>query len=72
LFNARGGLRGPGEKWEVSMFVRNAFNKHYCQTIFNQPIGTTLGLVDPTTGGGMQRCVLGTPRTWGVEAAYSF
>jgi len=72
LVNARGGLRGPGEKWELSMFVRNAFNKSYCQTIFNQPIGTTLGLVDATTLGGMQRCVLGTPRTWGVEAAYSF
>jgi iron complex outermembrane receptor protein len=65
-------VRGLDEKWELSMFVRNAFNKGYCQTVFNQPIGTTLGLVDATTLGGMQRCVLGTPRTWGVEAAYSF
>lgn len=72
LVNARGGIRGPDEKWEVSLFVRNAFDNEYCQTVFNQPIGTTLGLVDATSLGGMQRCVLGTPRVWGMEAAYSF
>jgi iron complex outermembrane receptor protein len=70
--NARLGLRGPGNRWEVSAFVRNAFEQEYCQTIFNQPIGTTLGLVDPVSLGGMQRCVLGVPRTFGVEAVYRF
>lgn len=72
LVNARIGLRGHESKWELSAFVRNAFDQEYCQTIFNQPIGTTLGLVDPVTLGGMQRCVLGTPQTFGVEAAYRF
>ncbi|OGT79378.1 MAG: hypothetical protein A3H91_00715 [Gammaproteobacteria bacterium RIFCSPLOWO2_02_FULL_61_13] len=72
LFNARVGLRGDESRWELSAFVRNAFNQEYCQTIFNQPIGTTLGLIDPVSLGGMQRCVLGTPQTWGVEAAYRF
>ncbi len=72
LVNARAGITGQSEKWELALFVKNATDKGYCQTIFNQPIGTTLGLVDSTTGGGMQRCVLGTPRTFGVEATYSF
>ncbi|MFT5134613.1 MAG: iron complex outermembrane receptor protein [Gammaproteobacteria bacterium] len=74
VFNARAGIRGADEKWELSAFVRNLGDKNYCQAIFNQPIGMTLGLVDRTggTGGGMQRCVLGAPRTWGVEAAYRF
>jgi iron complex outermembrane receptor protein len=72
LFNFRGGVRGSGERWELAAFVRNAFDENYCQTIFNQPIGTTLGLVDPVTLGGMQRCVLGSPQTWGLEAAYRF
>ena len=72
LFNARGGFRSPDEKWEIAAFVRNAADEGYCQTIFNQPIGTTLGLVDPVSRGGMQRCVLGTPRTWGFEVGYSF
>jgi iron complex outermembrane receptor protein len=72
LFNARLGVRGSGEKWELSAFIRNAFDEEYCQTVFNQPIGTTLGLVDPVTLGGMQRCVLGAPRTFGVEAAYRY
>lgn len=72
LFNARLGVRSQDDKWEISAFVRNAFDEGYCQTMFNQPIGTTLQLVDPVTRGGMQRCVLGAPQTWGVEAAYSF
>ena len=72
LLNGRLGLRGDSDKWEVSVFARNLTDESYCQTIFNQPIGTTLGLVDATTLGGMQRCVLGAPRTYGVEAAYRF
>jgi hypothetical protein len=28
--------------------------------------------VDPVSLGGMQRCVLGTPQTFGVEAGYRF
>jgi iron complex outermembrane receptor protein len=72
LVNARIGLRGSESRWELSAFVRNAFDQEFCQTIFNQPIGTTLGLVDAVSLGGMQRCVLGTPQTWGVEAAYRF
>ncbi|NKB38190.1 MAG: TonB-dependent receptor [Gammaproteobacteria bacterium] len=72
VFNLRGGIRAEDDKWELSGFVRNVGDEEYCQTIFNQPIGTTLGLVDPATGGGMQRCVLGAPRTYGIEAAYRF
>ncbi|MBF8269226.1 MAG: hypothetical protein HW386_935 [Gammaproteobacteria bacterium] len=76
LINARLGIRSQDGKWELATFVRNAFDEGYCQTIFNQPVGTTLGLVNPAaTGGdngGMQRCVMGAPQTWGVEASYSF
>lgn len=76
LVNARFGLRGVNDKWEIAGFVKNATDEGYCQTIFNQPIGTTLGLVNPSglggDDGGMQRCVLGTPRTFGVEATYRF
>lgn len=72
LVNARIGLRGSGDKWELATYVRNAADEGYCQTIYNQPIGTTLGLVDPATGGGLQRCVLGAPRTFGVEASYRY
>ncbi len=72
LFNARGGITSADDKWELALFARNITDKGYCQTVFNQPIGTTLGLVDPVTLGGMQRCVLGPPRTYGVEAVYRF
>ena len=72
LLNGRFGLRAADLSWEVSAFVNNATDEAYCQVIFNQPVGTTIGLVDANTGGGMQRCVLGMPRTFGVEAAYNF
>ncbi len=72
LVNVRAGLTGATENWELAVFGRNITDEGYCQTIFNQPIGTTLGLVDATTGGGMQRCVLGAPKTYGVEASYRF
>ena len=72
IVNARLGLRGLNSGWEISTFVRNAFDENYCQVIFIQPLAALMGLVDPATGGGMQRCALGAPRTWGVEAAYRF
>jgi iron complex outermembrane receptor protein len=72
IVNARLGLRGANDGWELSSFVRNVFDQDYCQVIFIQALATTLSLVDPATGGGMQRCVVGAPRTWGVEAAYRF
>ena len=72
IVNARLGLRGADDGWEISGFVRNVFDQDYCQVIFIQALATTLNLVDPVTGGGMQRCVVGAPRVWGVEAAYRF
>jgi iron complex outermembrane receptor protein len=72
LFNARLGITGNDEEWEVAVYGKNLGDKGYCQTVFNQPIGITLGLVDPATLGGMQRCVLGTPRTYGLEGVYRF
>lgn len=75
LFNARLGVRSQDDKWDLAIFVRNAFDEGYCQTMYNQPVGTTLGLVNPAPAGdngGMQRCVMGAPQTWGIEASYSF
>ncbi len=72
IVNARLGLRGADDGWEISGFVHNVFDQDYCQVVFIQALATTLSLVDPVTGGGMQRCVVGAPRIWGVEAAYRF
>lgn len=72
LLNARLGLRSAEETWEVAAWARNIEDKGYCQTIFYQPLGTELSLVDPVTGGGMARCVLGEPRTYGIDLTYRF
>ena len=72
IVNARLGLRGANDDWEFSGFIHNVFGQNYCQVIFIQPLATTLNLVDPADGGGMQRCVVGAPRVWGVEASYRF
>ncbi len=80
LFNARIGLASSDGKWELSAFGRNLGDEGYCQTMFDQPFSQPLNklapgaalLTDPTTGGALQRCVLGSPRTYGVEAKVNF
>lgn len=72
LLNARLGLRDMRGRWELAGWVRNVADRAYCQTIYYQPLGAELGLVDPVTGGGMARCVLGEPRTVGVDWVYRF
>jgi iron complex outermembrane recepter protein len=75
LVNARAAITGQDGQWEIAAFAKNLTNQGYCQTIFNQPIGTTIGLIDTDpsgTLGGMQRCILGTPRTYGMEAVFRF
>ena len=72
IVNTRFGLRGVNNGWEISSFVRNAFDEEYCQVVFIQALATTLSLVDPATGGGMQRCVLGRAAHLGCGSVLPF
>lgn len=72
LFNGGAGVRGQNGDWEVSVFVKNIFDEEYCQTKYSQPLVGSLGLTDPTTGQGAQRCSLGEPRTWSLVGSFLF
>jgi iron complex outermembrane receptor protein len=54
------GLRGThGAAWDVSLWVKNAFDKHYYTSLWN-------------SGFGSYNAVIGTPRTAGVTGRYEF
>ncbi len=67
LFNARFGLGSTAETWDLTVFGRNLADEGYCQTAFYQPLAENLGLVDSSTGNAMTRCVVGEPRSYGIE-----
>jgi iron complex outermembrane receptor protein len=54
------GLRGTrGAAWDVSLWVKNAFDKHYYTSLWN-------------SGFGSYNAVIGTPRTAGITGRYEF
>ncbi len=61
LVNLSGGVRGDWGKgqWDVSLWLKNAFDKTYYTTLWNSPNGAYTG-------------VLGTQRTVGMTARYDF
>ncbi|MCU9949021.1 TonB-dependent receptor [Pseudomonas sp. PDM13] len=61
LVNLATGVRGDlGDgQWDVSLWLKNAFDKTYYTTLWNSPNGAYTG-------------VLGTPRTLGMTARYDF
>ncbi|PWB34091.1 TonB-dependent receptor [Pseudomonas sp. SDI] len=61
LVNLSTGVRGDlrDGQWDVSLWLRNAFDKTYYTTLWNSPNGAYTG-------------VLGTPRTLGVTGRYDF
>ncbi|MEM6652100.1 MAG: TonB-dependent receptor [Pseudomonadota bacterium] len=70
LVNARIGLAASDNNWRLTLWGKNLTEEGYCTSIFNQPFGGPLGgtanLQTP------QRCVVGAPRTYGVELKKSF
>ncbi|WP_277762163.1 TonB-dependent receptor [Pseudomonas sp. A34-9] len=61
LVNLSSGVRGDWGKgqWDVSLWLKNAFDKTYYTTLWNSPNGAYTG-------------VLGTSRTLGMTARYDF
>ncbi|MCP5395195.1 MAG: TonB-dependent receptor [Sphingomonadaceae bacterium] len=75
LLNMFAGVRGPDDKWEVSVFARNLFNQ---QKITNISLGTGQypSLLAAVGGGvydsGYRTVNVMNPREFGVTAAYRF
>lgn len=72
LVNLRLGISDDLGAWDLTLFAKNLLDKGYCQAVTYQPLNTTLGLVDPTTGDSMARCYQSQPRQLGLEFRYNF
>ena len=82
VFNARVGLRGPGEAWSLELWAQNIFNEDYAQVAFNSPFQAGAGtatdqrppFVDPQFPGFRQifSQFLAEPRTFGVTLRGKF
>jgi iron complex outermembrane receptor protein len=59
LANLRVGIRHPDQRWDLSLWVRNLFDKDYFQTLSPSNIGLVTGLTgDPRTFGATLRTKL--------------
>ncbi|HEY0085788.1 MAG TPA: TonB-dependent receptor [Allosphingosinicella sp.] len=77
LFNARVGIRGPGERWALELWGQNIFNQKYTQVAFNSPFqegAATAAFADPQFPGGRQifSAYLAEPRTYGLTGRFRF
>jgi outer membrane receptor protein involved in Fe transport len=77
LFNARVGIRGPGERWALELWGQNIFNQQYTQVAFNSPFqegAATTAFADPQFPGGRQifSAYLAEPRTYGLTGRFRF
>lgn len=77
IFNARIGIRGPGERWAIEAWAQNIFNTGYTQVAFNSPFqegARTAAFADPQFPGGRQifSAFLAEPRTFGLTGRFRF
>lgn len=72
FINARMGFGASDGRWDVTLYGRNLTDSQFCQALTYQPLAGTLGLVDRETGNAMTRCILSTPRRFGVQFRYLF
>ncbi len=72
LIRARLGLRAASGKWDLTLFGNNVTDEGYCSSMFPQPFGAQLGAVNATRNTSVQRCTVGTPRTWNIKFRWWF
>lgn len=67
LVGARLAMSTPDDRWEFALLGDNLTQRNYCVYKYSNSFAGPLGLTDPVTGGAVQRCGVGEPRT--VRAA---
>lgn len=72
LLGARIALISPDDRFELALSGQNLTDRRYCTLRYSQTLGNALGLSDPETGGAIQRCALGDPRTVQLSAKINF
>jgi len=68
------GVRGPGNGWELSGFVKNAFNTRQVLSIGASEFkyGTSGGTLPPPLNSGYRQVSLAQPREFGITANLNF
>ncbi|MEA3045697.1 MAG: iron complex outerrane recepter protein [Sphingomonadales bacterium] len=80
IFNARVGLRGPGQRWSVELWAQNLFDQDYQQVAFNTPFQgsnsrahvTNFGAPSFATANQLFSSFLAEPRTFGITGRFRF
>jgi iron complex outermembrane receptor protein len=80
LFNARLGIRGPGQRWAIELWAQNVFNQDYQQVAFNAPFQGSnsraqvraFGAPSFATANQLFASFLAEPRTFGVTGRFRF
>lgn len=72
LLSATFTISEQDDRWSVGLYGENLGQTGYCREIVGQPLAGPLGVLDSVTGGVMQRCLPGAPRTYGVKAGIRF
>jgi outer membrane receptor protein involved in Fe transport len=80
LFNARLGIRGPGQRWSVELWAQNLFNTNYQQVAFNAPFQGSnsraqvqaFGSPSFATANQLFASFLAEPRTFGITGRFRF
>ena len=72
LVNVRVGIENYVAGWSVELFVNNATDTEYCGGMFDQPLGAQIGAVNTADNTTVVRCVVGDPKTYGVQFSYQF
>jgi len=67
LYNLRLGLGPQDGRWQITAFGKNLGDEGYCEVMFDQPLGAQFGAVNAAANTVTQRCVVGSPRTYGVS-----
>jgi iron complex outermembrane receptor protein len=72
LLSLRTGVEDFASGWRLEAYVDNATDKGYCGGMFDQPFGAQLGAVNAANNTTVIRCVVGSPRTYGIKFSYSY
>jgi iron complex outermembrane receptor protein len=76
LFNARIGIRGPGQRWAIELWAQNLFNVDYQQVAFNSPFQGANSRAQVIAFGGTANQLfssyLAEPRTFGITGRFRF
>jgi iron complex outermembrane receptor protein len=72
LVSARIGLTSSDERFQISVFGDNLFDKGYCIQRVTQTAESLLGVRNALTGATAIRCIVGTSRRYGVQLKMNF